>query len=295
VGAAVAGLLLSMSAQGANAQTSGTNCKLGRSLLACSEKVGLYYDSVNSAIGGLGATELFQAPRPLHLSNPALAQFWRFEAASGITRYGFELGIASQSGDQNFEQVQPAASPPAPVVAPHGIVTRRMAGAMTRLMRAEQREDVNLVAMDVALNRATYALQASRSDWAHYQAYVAAGYARRAAAAIAGVIPAQRAVTKVLVRARLMFGVGGADQRAAQRYVRRHGFPSRIQQIMVSLGMDQITLAFVRYGFLHAKLGPVTYSMSRYLSSSSLIAKEKQCRGALRHFANRTPAVAQPA
>jgi hypothetical protein len=291
-GALIAVVLLSCAPA---ASAAGTNCKLGRSLLDCSEKVGLYYDSVNWAIGGFGSLELFEATRPLHLNNPALAQFWRFEAASGITRYEFELGIGSQSGDQDFEEVQPAANPTPPVVKSHGIVTRKMARAMSVLMQAEQREIVNLVAMDVALNRATYALQDSRTDWANYQTYVAAGFARSAAAAISAEIPAQRALTKVLVHNRLMFGVGPADQRAAQKYVRKHGFPHRIQQIMVALGMNDITIGLVKYGFLHTKLGPITYSMSRYLSSSDVIAKERQCRAALRHFAGRIPAVARPA
>jgi hypothetical protein len=279
----------------APAASAATNCNLGRSLLDCKEKVGLYYDSVDWAIGGFASLQLFEATRPLHLDNSALAQFWRFEAASGITRYEFELGIGSQSVDPNFEQVQPAANPPAPFVKPHGIVTRKMASAMTRLMQAEQREVVNLVATDIALNRATAALQDSRSDWAKYQTYIAAGFARHAAGAISSVIPAQRAVSKMLVGHHLMFGVGPADQRAAQKYVRKHGFPHRIQQIMVTLGMNQITLGLVKYAFLHAKLGPVTYSMSKYLASSAVISKEKQCRNVLLHFANRIPVTAQPA
>jgi hypothetical protein len=170
-----------------------------------------------------------------------------------------------------------------------------MATVMTRLMQGEQQEVVNLVAMNTALNRATYALQDSRPDWSQYQTYMAANFARHAADAISRLIGRQRAVTKALVQRKLMFGVGDADERAAQRSVRKHGFPRGVQQAMVSLGADPLTLAFVKDSFLHAKPVAITYSMSKYLSSSSVITRERQCASALRHFANRIPAVSQPA
>lgn len=269
-------------------------CASGRVQLTCGEKLALYYDSVQWAIGGFGALDLFQAPRPLHLRNPALAGFWRFQAAIGITRYEYEFAIINYGVDRAFEQVAPAARLPAPRIEPSGIVTRSMARALSRLLALQQRLVVNLVAMDVALNRATAAQLDSRSDWARYQTYLAAGSARRAAAAIAAAVDDQRAVTRALVRAGLMFGVGPADQRAAQRAVRRHGFPPAVRQIMVALGMDPITLAFARREFLQAKPTQTTYSLSHYLSSGSVIGYGMQAARALRQFANATPPAPVP-
>jgi hypothetical protein len=266
----------------------------GRTQLSCSVRTAIYYDAVNWAIGGFASLDLFQAPKTLHLNNPALAQFWRFEAATGMTRYVFELGIGSQGNDGAYESVVTAAKPPAPVIKPSGIVSHHTASAMSRLLAAEQHEVVNLVAVDVALNRAFGATVAGRQDWADYQTYTAALLARRAAAAIGSVIPRQRAVTQALLGAGLKFGVGPADQRGEERAVRKHGFPAALQQIMTTLGNNSITLAVAKSAFVHATPTAMTYSLSKYLSSASVIADEKKCAGALVSFAKGVPSAARP-
>jgi hypothetical protein len=270
-----------------------TTCP-GRAALTCSERTALYNDAVSWAIGGFGAVDLFRAPRAQRLGNRALAAFWHYEAATGITRYQYNLAIGSPGSDLLFESPVQAARPPAPVIKPTGIVTRSMARAMRQLVSAEQQEAVNLVAMDTALNRAVGAVSRSRSDWSKYLAYVAAGFARRAADAIGTVIPRQRAVTKALVRARLMFGIGPADQKAEARYVSKHGFPQAITQNMLNLGMSSVVLSFAKYGFVHAKPNARTYSMSQYLSSATVIRTEQALASALQGFANRVPAAPQP-
>jgi hypothetical protein len=266
----------------------------GRPQLSCSVRAALYYDAVDWGVGGFESLDMFQAPRALHLNNPALAQFWRFEAATGITRYQFELGIGSQGNDNAFETSVTAAKLAAPVIKPSGIVGHRAALALSRLLAAEQQEIVNLVAVDVALNRATGATIGSRSDWAAYQTFTAARFARRAAAAIEHAITRQRAVTRALLGAGLHFGVGPADQRAEQRYVRKHGFPRAVTQIMLTLGNNGVTLALAKAAFLQSKPPATTIGMSKYLSSQSVIANEKNCARALVSFANSVPSAPRP-
>jgi hypothetical protein len=266
----------------------------GRTQLSCSEKTALYYDAVNWAVGGFGSLDLFAAPKTLHLNNPALSQFWRYEAATGMTRYVFELGIGSPGNDGAYESVVTAAKLPAPVIKPSGIVHRHTASVMSLLLAAEQQEIVNLVGADVALNRAFAATVAGRQDWANYQTYTAALLLRRAAAAIGQVIPRQHALSKALLGAGLRFGVGPADQHAEQRYVRRHGFPAPLKQIMTTLGNNAVTLAFIKSAFVHAKPSAKTFSMTGYLSSASVMGDEKKCARALVSFANSVPSVPRP-
>jgi hypothetical protein len=180
------------------------------------------------------------------------------------------------------------------VIRPSGIVSHHTASVMSRLLAAEQQEIVNLVAIDVALNRAFGASVAGRQDWASYQTYTAALLARRAAAAIGQVIPRQRVVSRALLGAGLHFGVGPADQHAEQRYVRKHGFPTAFKQIMLTLGNNGVTLALAKSAFAHAKPTTMTYSMSRYLSSASVIGDEKKCAHALVSFANGVPSAPRP-
>jgi hypothetical protein len=266
----------------------------GRPQLSCSVRTALYYDAVNWAVGGFGSLDTFQAPKVLHLNNPALAQFWQFEAATGITRYEFELGIGSQGNDGAYESPVSAAKLAAPKIKSSGIVNRHMASVLSRLLAAEQQEIVDLVAADVALNRTTGATIGGRTDWANYQEYTAAGFARRAAAAIGKVIPRERAVTRALIGAGLQFGIGPADQHAEQRYVRKHGFPHAVLQLLVMLGNNGVTLALEKDAFVHAKASANTFSMSKYLSSASVIGTERKCASALVSFANGVPAAPQP-
>jgi hypothetical protein len=255
----------------------------------------LYDDAVDWALGGFGSLDVFQAPRALHLGNPALAAFWRYEAATGITRYQYDLAIGSPATDPLFESPLQAARPTPPLIKPTGIVTRHMAWTMRRLVEAEEQEAVNLIVVDTALNRASGAAARSRPDWAKYLTYVGAGFGRRAAAAIGRVVARQHAVTKALVHARLMFGVGPADQKAEQRDVRKHGFPHSVTQIMLSLGTSPIVVKIARYSFLHVKpTSSATYSMSTYLSSASVIRNEEKLAAAFRDFASRVPAAPHP-
>jgi hypothetical protein len=266
----------------------------GRPQLSCNLRAALYNDSVNWAIGGFEAVALFEARRPLHLNNPALAQFWRFEAASGVTRYLFELAVGSQGNDLAFETVPQATRPSAPVIKRSGIVSRHLAAALSGLLGAEEQEIVNLVAMDVALNRATGATINSRPDWANYQTYVAARFARKVATAMNRLVSLQRAATRALLRVGLHFGVGEADQRAAQRYVRKHGWPRAIKQDMLALGMSSVTISIAKAAFVHGNLGITTYSLSQYLSSASVIKDEESCARALELFASQTPSAPVP-
>ena len=266
----------------------------GRAQLTCGVRTAIYYDAVNWGLGGFGSLDLFQASKTLHLNNPALAQFWRFEAATGMTRYVFELAIGSPGNDGAYESVVTAAKLPAPVIKPSGIVGRHTASLLSKLLAAEQQEIVNLVGVDVALNRAFGATVAGRSDWGIYQTYTAAVLARRAAAAIGRVIGWQRSVSVALLGAGLKFGVGPADQHAEQRYVRTHGFPAAVKQIMVTLGNNAVTLALAKSAFVHAKPGATTLSMSKYLSSASVSGNEKKCARALVSFANGVPPAPRP-
>jgi hypothetical protein len=285
----VFGLALWQPATGAAA-----SCAPGRPELNCSERTALYYDAVNWAVGGFGSLDMFQAKRVLHLNNPALAQFWHFEAATAITRYEFEIGIGSQGNDGAYETPATAAHLRAPKIRPSGIVGRHTAFVLARLLAAEQQEVVNLVAMDVALNRATGAQISGRPDWASYQTYSAAGLARRAAAAIGEVIPRQRAVTRALRALGLKFGVGPADTRAEQRYVRKHGFPAPVARIMLMLGNNAVTMTLAKSALVHAKPTTATYNMSQYLSSAGVIRNERNCARALVNFANGVSAAPRP-
>ena len=150
------------------------------------------------------------------------------------------------------------------------------------------------MAIDVALNRAFGATVAGRSDWASYQTYTAAVLARGAATAIGEVIPRQRAVSRALLGAGLQFGVGPSDERAEQRYVRKNGLPAAVAQIMTMLGNNGVTLAVAKYVFVHAKPTPMTYRMSPYLSSASVISNESKCATALLSFANSVPSAPRP-
>jgi hypothetical protein len=123
---------------------------------------------------------------------------------------------------------------------------------------------------------------------------VAAGFARKVAAAMNGLVFRQHAVSRALLRAGLHFGVGSADQRAAQHYVRKHGWPSAIKQNMLTLGMNSVSLKAARTAFLAGNIGPVTFSLSQYLGSASVIKAEKRCAKALVQFADQTPAVPRP-
>lgn len=270
-----------------------TSCP-GRPQLSCALRTALYDDSVDWAIDGFEAVDLFQARGTLHLNNPALSQFWRFEAATGITRYMYELAVGSQGNDLSFETVPQLTPLRAPMIRPSGLVDGRLARMLSRLLGAENMEIANLLAMDVALNRATGAAISSRQDWASYQTYLAARFARKAAAAISGLVSRQRAVTKAFVHKGLHFGVGAADQRAAQRAVRRHGWPRQIAQNMEALGLGSSTIALAKRAFLHGTVGTTTFSLAGYLSSANVIRAEKSCVRALLQFSEQTPAVPVP-
>jgi hypothetical protein len=63
---------------------------------------------------------------------------------------------------------------------------------------------------------------------------------------------------------------------------------------MLTLGNSAVALAYERAQFLQSKPAATTYSMSKYLSSASVVGDEKKCARALVSFANSVPSVPRP-
>ncbi|MEA2145571.1 MAG: hypothetical protein QOD66_3834 [Solirubrobacteraceae bacterium] len=239
--------------------------------------------------------ELFETSLPLHLNNPALARFWRFETATAGARSVYEYVFQNTVTDDNFEAIATVPSLPQPGVRAHGIVGRRIAGALSALMRAEQSEVLNLQALDTSLNRATTAsLTRGRSDWVKWQMATAARFASRTARAITRVIAGQRSVTRTLGRQGLLFGVGAVDLKLGQRHIRKYGLAPSVHATMQSIGMDALTIAFCVNSFETASFGQLSFSLTRFLGSSGTIAGERGFRAALSGFAARVPAASKP-
>lgn len=267
----------------------------GRLLLTCWEKIQTFNDDVTWTHAAVLDLEPFETRVPLHLNNPALAQFWRFEAATAGARSVYEYTFQSEITDNDFEAIPTVPSLPRPGVHRHRIVDRRTAAAMSRLMRAELSEVLNLKATVTALNRATEATyQRGRSDWLAWQLSAAARFARRTANAVGAVIHDERAVSRAFTRHHLLFGIGAEDLKLGQRRIRKHGLNSSVRATMQSIGMDALTIAFVVHGFETASFGQYSFSLTQFLSQRSTIAGERDFQAALRHFAARIPATSQP-
>ncbi len=267
----------------------------GRRLLTCWEKSKAFADGVNWGNGFVLDVEPFEARLPLHLGNPALAGFWRFETSSAAARAAYEFELQYEIADPNFEQVTTPPALPPPSARRSGIVSRRLAATLTSLMRAEQREIVDLAAMNKALNRATEAsYERGRSDWVAWQEAAAAHFASGAAAAIGNVIARQRAATRGFVRTRLFFGVGSEDLKLAHRAMRRHGLARSIRAMMQFFDLTPTMIDFLVKKFDRTSFGQSSFSLSQILSQSQVIAGERGFQAALRHFADRIPPASRP-
>jgi hypothetical protein len=267
----------------------------GRALLTCSERLLAFSDDLTWDHAFVLDLELFETSLPLHLNNPALRQFWRFETATAGARSIYEYIFQNTVTDDNFETIATIPSLPQPGVQAHGIISRRTAGILSSLMRAEQSEVLNLQALDTSLNRATTAsFTRGRSDWVKWQMATAAGFARRTAGSITRVISAQRAVTRVLVRQGLLFGVGSVDLKLAQRQVKRFGLAPSVRGTMQSIGMDALTIAFCINAFQTAYFGQLSFSLARFLSTHEAIVGQRGFRGALNALAARVPPASKP-
>jgi hypothetical protein len=267
----------------------------GRVLLTCDERLKAFGDDITWDHAFVLDLELFETSLPLHLNNPALRQFWRFETATAGARSVYEYIFQNTVTDDNFEAIAAVPSLPQPAVAAHGIISRRTAGVLSSLMRAEQDEVLNLQALDTSLNRATTAsFLRGRSDWVKWQMATAAGFARRTARAISRVIAAQRSVTQVLVHQGLLFGVGSVDLKLGQRQVKKYGLAPSVRATMQGISMDALTIAFCINAFEKASFGQLSFSLSRFLSSNDAIHGEQGFRGALNALAARVPPASQP-
>ncbi len=291
VGACVAGVVVCalIAAGGAGA----ASCP-GRALVNCYEKTEVFNDEVTWFHAFELDIEPFEISAPFRLGNPALGQFWRFETSTAAARAFYELEFGYEYGDPNFEQ---AASPPAlpkPVVYAHGVVDRRLARKLSRLMQAEQSEVTNLEALDTSLDRATEAsADRTRSDWVAWQMWLAAGYANRAAGAISNVIADQRVATKSLVSHGLLYGVGSADLSFAQQHVRARGINPSVLGVMQQFGLADQTSKFVQ-ALEQANFGSLSFSLSQFFSQQSTITAEQNFQAALKELAGRIPEAAQP-
>jgi hypothetical protein len=267
----------------------------GRQLLTCWEKIQAFTDDVTWDHAGVLDLELFENSLPLPLGNPALGRFWRFETSTAGARSVYEYVFQNTVEDDNFEAIATVPVLPRPAVSRHGVVDRRTAGAMSRLMQAEQAEVLNLQATDTSLNRATTAQAArGRADWIAWQLAAAARFATRTANAIGAVISDQRAVSRALIRRHLPFGVGSVDLKLGQRRIRRHGLAPSVRATMQSIGMDALTIAFCINAFETADYGQYSFSLTQYLAQPSTIRGERGFQAALRHFAARVPPTSQP-
>lgn len=274
--------------------THATGCA-GRTLLSCSEKLAAYDDSVTGTFSFARDFELFETRIPVGLHKPALAQFWRFEAASAAARALLEFELGNQDVDPDFEVAVTRPALRVTTVKPAGVVDRTLAAALNRLMESEAQEVANLEAAALALDRATDAeVEGNRPDWIAWQESAAAGFALGAAGAIGRVVTAERSVTRLFVARRLRFGVGSADLAAAQRTVRKHGLARRLVQTMQSLGVTAVLIAYAQTEFLKGNFGPQTFSLAGELSAQSVTSTERAFGSALRHFAARIPRVRRP-
>jgi hypothetical protein len=267
----------------------------GRALLTCDEKSQSFPDAVNWSHSFVLDGELLETPLISHIHTAALKQFWLFETATAAARAEYEFGLASEIADSNFENV---VSPPAlraPAVHRGGVVDRKLAGQMTALMQAEQAEVIDLYALDVSMNRATEArYERGRDDWLKWQEAIAAGYARRAAAAIVRVERAERQVSRTLMRRKLLFGVGSADLNVARRTVRRHGLTRSLVAQLHAFGFDDSLVSHSAQFYELTDFGTLSFSLSQVLGQPSALAAEDEFRGALNHFAARIPAAQRP-
>jgi hypothetical protein len=170
-----------------------------------------------------------------------------------------------------------------------------MARVLTRLMAAEQREVVDLNAVNTAMNRATAArYQRGREDWVKWQLAAAAGFARKTAGSVGPVIRAEHAVAKAFTKHKLPFGVGSVDLKLAQRNVRKHGLAPKLVAVLKGLGMNAGEVKIAQRTFLKSNFGQLSFSLTEQLGSSTTAKKQRGFVAALRHFASRIPPAGKP-
>lgn len=267
----------------------------GRVLLTCSEKQAMIAEGLAARDAFVLNAEPFQTPTSLPLGNAALRHFWRFEAASSAALTVFEQELLLDGSDPDFEAISPPPHLQPPVVQPRGIVDRPLAKALRSLMAQQVAAVANLIAANAALNRATTASSyRGRSDWVNWQLAEAAKFAARAAGALRGGMTAERSASRGLIRRHILFGVGSADLRLAQRSVRRSGFTSALVADMRQLTLNDAAIGYCRQTFLQASFGPSSFALSTYLDVSDVRAAQGAYIQALSHFAGRIPAATQP-
>jgi hypothetical protein len=277
-----------------SAASASSTCQ-GRFLLQCGEKQQILADDITWAHAYILDFEMFETKTSLPLYNPALNQFWHFEAATAAARGELEYLLGGEVTDQDFEQLPTILQLPPPSVRPHKVVNRRLARTLSRLMSAEQQEVVDLEALVTAMDRATFArYSASRQDWMRWQEAAAAGFARQMASALGHVISAQKAAAAGLVAKHLFFGVGTTDLKLAQRRVRKHGLARGLLATMQHLGLSANVIANIVKGFISIKPTAISFSLSELLAAPRSIAREQQMQAALRHFAARIPPAGHP-
>jgi hypothetical protein len=264
----------------------------GRALLLCSEKQQILPDITAWTNGFVLDAELFEAPQ-VHVYNPALIQFWRWETTTAAARSLFESLLFKEFvTDQNFENLAVPPKLPAPVVRPSGIIDRKFAGAMSALLQAELREIGNLEALDTSLDRAqTAKFMRGRADWVAWQQSAAAGFANRAAGSIGSVIFWERIVSAGLMKRNRPFGVGSTDLKLAQRQVSQHGFAAPLVADMTQLQLAG-AVGILQSEFEHYSFGTFSFNVSQVLGQG--VAAQQGLSAALRHYAARIPASSKP-
>jgi hypothetical protein len=267
-------------------------CADGRTQFSCTALRALVADSQYWAALSAADTIPIEIPLPVGLANPALRRFWQYETAGAASRAEFEFYAALPAQEPNFETAaRPLALRP-PAIRPHGVINRRTAGLMTRLLRTEATEAANLYALDLALDRSTAAkLTYNRPDWAGWQLYSAAGFARRAAAALRAEIPLQRAVSAALVARRLLLGLGPADLVLDQRKVRAHGLVPVLRRALKVFGIT--SPGGEVSNVLKLRPGP-TYDLSRLLGDGVTLGAERASANQLAAFAASVPRRSRP-
>jgi hypothetical protein len=269
------------------AGTSGT-CT-GRALLTCPEKDAFFNDDLITAESFALDSALFELALPLHLTNPAIAQFWRSNDAVAGTISLDDALMINQVSDPDFEQMVTLTALNSPVIHPHGAITLRTARAMTNLVDAGQTEALSLQAMLTSLDRATAASMVdSRSDWLGYQEQEAAGFARTTASAIHRLIPAQRAVAADLTHAGLHFGIGTVDLTLTRAKVKRTGLSAVIVNGLHRLGFTSAAISDCAHEIVGGTFAE-SYSLTALLDQAPTLSAERALAAALSDFAAHAP------
>jgi hypothetical protein len=267
----------------------------GRTLLLCSERGPAFKDDVTWSHAFVLDTELFETKLPLPLGNPALRQFWLFEMSTAAARAIYQNQFASNFSDVNFEQIATVQKLSRPAVHRHGIVSRKMARALSRLMQAEQAEVLDLQALVTSLNRATAAsFLANRKDWVKWQMAAAARFARYVANDLDRVISAERGATRALAKKRLLFGVGSTDLTLGQRKVRKQGLAPSVTTALSRWGLTPY-FKLLTTNFLGTNFGPTSFALSKFISQTApTVTFQRGFQSALRSFAARIPPASKP-